>query len=59
MLSVTLSVVMALSWVPVATQTVPAPQQAEVKTATAEAAVITCPLTGEKISPCCCPAVKK
>ena len=60
MLSATLPVLMALSWVPVSQQPVAtadaAPQKSEQTAQTI--ATIKCPITGEQISPCCCPVKK-
>lgn len=51
----TLPILMALSWVPAANVPIPA---APLKTAqpAAGAETIKCPLTGEQIPSCCCPA---
>ncbi len=55
----TLPVLMALSSVPMSSQPAQAPQKTEVKIVkTAQAATITCPLTGEQIPLCCCPVKK-
>lgn len=59
MFNATLRVLMALSWVPIGTLPVQAPQKSAVKTVqTAQAATITCPLTGDQIPSCCCPVKK-
>ncbi len=58
MISVTLPVLLALSWVPTTSQsTVPNTQKTEAKTRQPAQATetITCPITGERIPSCCCP----
>jgi len=60
MVNATLPVLMALSWVPVGSPPVQAPQKAKVETVrTAPTETITCPLTGEQIPSCCCPVNKE
>ena len=57
----TLPVLMALSWVPaVNTAQAPAPIPAAQKTEQSAQATdtIKCPITGEQIPSCCCPAKK-
>ena len=59
----TLPVLMALSWVPAGslpapTQKAPAPTPQKADKATPAATTITCPITGEEIPSCCCPAKK-
>ncbi len=57
MISATLPVLMALSWVPALNQaqaTAPIPQKADQTAQVAE--TITYPLTGKEIPSCCCPA---
>lgn len=59
MFNATLPVLMALSWVPIGSQPIQAPQKSDVKTVqTAQAETITCPVTGDQIPSCCCPVKK-
>jgi hypothetical protein len=55
----TLPILMALSWVPIPAQSAaPAPTHQNADQTAQATDTIKCPLTGEQIPSCCCPAKK-
>lgn len=58
MLIVSLPILVALSSVPSGNASTVVPQKADAQATKVHAPTITCPITGQQIAPCCCPAKK-